>query len=150
VSGITSYLLFGIAIIAVLAGVLYFYSWRGERKIPERKNGRQILILGIIFLIPGLLELILNGETSAMLTLGIIFTLSGLVSVFLLKPSIFPGDSEQIVTGALIGFLLGGALGAAISMVFSYPSVLAILVSGSLGILGGVFLSIFYRRSSQF
>ncbi|MFC1923569.1 hypothetical protein ACFLY4_09820, partial [Chloroflexota bacterium] len=111
--------------------------------------GRTFLLLGIIFLVPGLLNLIMDGETSVFLSLGVIFTLSGLVSVYLLKPSIFPGDTAQIRTGGLIGFLLGGAIGAAVSMVFGYPSVIAILISGSLGVLAGVGVGIIYRRSSQ-
>lgn len=148
-NGNPSYIIIGLAVIAVLAGVLALFFRRGERKSTERNSGRQIFILGIIFLIPGLVNLILDGETSAFLSLGIIFTLSGLVSVFLLKPSIFPGDSAQIRTGGMIGFLLGGALGAAASMVFGYPSVIAILVSATFGVLVGVAIGIIYRRSSQ-
>lgn len=89
----TVYILIGIVIIAVLALVVALIRRGSEPRNVERTAGRQILILGIVFLIPGLLNLILDGETSAFLSLGIIFTLSGLVSVYLLKPSIFPGDS---------------------------------------------------------
>jgi hypothetical protein len=148
-NGTTSYIIIGIAVIAVLAGVVALFFRRGERKSTERDSGRQILILGIIFLIPGLVNLILDGETSVFLSLGIIFTLSGLVSVFLLKPSIFPGDSAQIRKGGMIGFLLGGVLGTAASMVYGYPSVIAILVSAALGVLVGAAIGIIYRRSSQ-
>ena len=148
-NGITSYIIIGIALIAVLVGVLALFLRRGDRKSTERSAGRQILMLGIIFLIPGLVNLIRDGETSVFLSLGIIFTLSGLVSVYLLKPSIFPGDSAQIRTGGLIGFLLGGALGAAASMVFGYSSVIAILASASLGVLVGIVFVIIFRRLSQ-
>ena len=145
-SDITSYLVIGILVIAALVGVLAFFLRRGGRKSTDRSTGRQILILGIIFLIPGLFNLIRDGETSVFLSLGIIFTLSGLVSVYLLKPSIFPGDSGQIRTGGIIGFLLGGALGAAASMVFGYSSVIAILVSASLGVLVGIAFVMIFRR----
>ena len=145
-SDITSYLVIGVLVIAALVGVLAFFLRRGGRKSTDRSTGRQILILGIIFLIPGLFNLIRDGETSVFLSLGIIFTLSGLVSVYLLKPSIFPGDSGQIRTGGLIGFLLGGALGAAASMVFGYSSVIAILVSASLGVLVGIAFVMIFRR----
>jgi len=149
VSDITSYLVIGVLVIVALVGVLAFFLRRGERKSTERSTGRQILILGIIFLIPGLFNLIRDGETSVFLSLGIIFTLSGLVSVYLLKPSIFPGDSAQIRTGGLIGFLLGGALGGAASMVFGYPSVIAILVAASLGVLVGITFVMIFRRFSE-
>ena len=145
-SDITSYLVIGILVIAALVGVLAFFLRRGGRKSTDRSTGRQILILGIIFLIPGLFNLIRDGETSVFLSLGIIFTLSGLVSVYLLKPSIFPGDSGQIRTGGIIGFLLGGALGAAASMVFGYSSVIAILVSASLGVMVGIASVMIFRR----
>ena len=145
-SDITSYLVIGVLVIAALVGVLAFFLRRGGRKSTDRSTGRQILILGIIFLIPGLFNLIRDGETSVFLSLGIIFTLSGLVSVYLLKPSIFPGDSGQIRTGGIIGFLLGGALGAAASMVFGYSSVIAILVSASLGVLVGIAFVMIFRR----
>lgn len=148
-NGITSYILIGVAVIAVLAGVLAFFLRRGKKRTTERDTGQTFLILGIIFLIPGLLNLIMDGETSVFLSLGIIFTLSGLVSVYLLKPSIFPGDSAQIRTGGLIGFLLGGALGAAASMVFGYSSVIAILASASMGVLVGIAIVIIFRRLSQ-
>ena len=148
-NGITSYILIGVAVIAVLAGVLALFLRRGKKRTTERDTGQTFLILGIIFLIPGLVNLILDGETSVFLSLGIIFTLSGLVSVYLLKPSIFPGDSAQIRTGGLIGFLLGGALGAAASMVFGYSSVIAILASASLGVLVGIAIVIIFRRLSQ-
>lgn len=148
-NGITSYILIGVAVIAVLAGVLALFLRRGKKRTTERDTGQTFLILGIIFLIPGLLNLIMDGETSVFLSLGIIFTLSGLVSVYLLKPSIFPGDSAQIRTGGLIGFLLGGALGAAASMVFGYPSAIAILISASLGVLVGIAIVIIFRRLSQ-
>ena len=148
-NGITSYIIIGIALIAVLVGVLALFLRRGDRKSTERSAGRQILMLGIIFLIPGLFNLIRDGETSVFLSLGIVFTLSGLVSIYLLKPSVFPGDSAQIRTGALIGFLLGGALGAAASMVFGYSSVIAILVSASLGVLVGIAFVMIFRRLSQ-
>ena len=148
-SDITSYLVIGVLVIAALVGVLAFFLRRGGRKSTDRSTGRQILILGIIFLIPGLFNLIRDGETSVFLSLGIIFTLSGLVSVYLLKPSIFPGDSGQIRTGGIIGFLLGGALGAAASMVFGYSSVIAILASASLGVLVGIAIVIIFRRLSQ-
>ena len=145
-SDITSYLVIGILVIAALVGVLAFFLRRGGRTSTDRSTGRQILILGIIFLIPGLFNLIRDGETSVFLSLGIIFTLSGLVSVYLLKPSIFPGDSGQIRTGGIIGFLLGGALGAAASMVFGYSSVIAILVSASLGVMVGIASVMIFRR----
>ncbi len=145
-SDITSYLVIGVLVIAALVGVLAFFLRRGGRKSTDRSTGRQILILGIIFLIPGLFNLIRDGETSVFLSLGIIFTLSGLVSVYLLKPSIFPGDSNQIRMSGLIGLLLGGAIGAAASMVFGYPSVIAILVSASLGVLVGVAFVMIFRR----
>ena len=147
--GITSYIVIGVAVIAVLAGVVFLFLRRGKKRINERDTGRTFLMLGIIFLIPGLFNLIMDGETSIFLSLGIIFTLSGLVSVYLLKPSIFPGDTAQIRTGGLIGFLLGGVLGAVVSMVFGYPSVIAILVSASLGVLLGIAFVMILRRSSE-
>ena len=147
--GITSYIVIGVAVIAVLAGVVFFFLRRGKKRTNERDTGRTFLMLGIIFLIPGLFNLIMDGETSVFLSLGIIFTLSGLVSVYLLKPSIFPGDTAQIRTGGLIGFLLGGVIGAAVSMVFGYPSVIAILVSASLGVLLGIAFIMIFRRFSE-
>lgn len=145
----TMYILIGIVIVAILALAVALIRRGREPRNIERSAGRQILILGIVFLIPGLVNLIVDGETSAFLSLGIIFTLSGLVSVFLLKPSIFPGDSAQIRTGGLIGFLVGGAAGTAVSMFFDIPSVLAILLMASLGVLAGIVIGIIYRRSSQ-
>ena len=147
--GITSYIIIGVAVIAALMAVVALFLRKGKKRTNERDTGQTVLLLGIIFLIPGLLNLIMDGETSVFLSLGVIFILSGLVSVYLLKPSIFPGDTTQIRTGGLIGFLLGGAIGAAVSMVFGYPSVIAILISGSLGVLAGVSVGIIYRRSSQ-
>ena len=147
--GITSYILIGVAVLAVLMAVVALFLRRGKKRTTERDTGQTFLLLGIIFLIPGLLNLIMDGETSIFLYLGVIFTLSGLVSVYLLKPSIFPGDTTQIRTGGLIGFLLGGAIGAAVSLVFGYPSLIAILIAGSLGVLAGVGIGIIYRRSSQ-
>ena len=147
--GITPYILIGVAVLAVLMAVVALFLRRGKKRTTERDTGRTFLLLGIIFLIPGLLNLIMDGETSVFLSLGVIFTLSGLVSIYLLKPSIFPGDTAQIRTGGLIGFLLGGALGAAVSMVFGFPSVIAILIAGSLGILAGMGIGLIYRRSSQ-
>ena len=147
--GITSYIVIGVAVIAVLAGVVFLFLRRGKKRTNERDTGRTFLMLGIIFLIPGLFNLIMDGETSVFLFLGIIFTLSGLVSVYLLKPSIFPGDTAQIRTGGLIGFLLGGVIGAAVSMVFGYPSVIAILVSASLGVLLGIAFIMIFRRFSE-
>jgi len=141
--------LIGIVIIAVLALVVALFRRGREPSKLERTTGRQILILGIVFLIPGLVNLISDGETSVFLSLGIIFTLSGLVSVFLLKPSIFPGDSTQIRTGGMIGFLVGGAAGAAVSMFFDVPSVPAILLMAGLGVLAGIVIGILYRRRSQ-
>ena len=147
--GITPYILIGVAVLAVLMAVVALFLRRGKKRTTERDTGQTFLLLGIIFLIPGLLNLIMDGETSIFLYLGVIFTLSGLVSVYLLKPSIFPGDTTQIRTGGLIGFLLGGAIGAAVSLVFGYPSLIAILIAGSLGVLAGVGIGIIYRRSSQ-
>ena len=147
--GITSYIVIGVAVIAVIAGVVALFLRRGKKRPADRDTGRTFLMLGIIFLIPGLFNLIMDGETSVFLSLGIIFTLSGLVSVYLLKPSIFPGDTAQIRTGGLIGFLLGGAIGAAVSMVFGYPSVIAILVSASLGVLLGIAFVMIFRRFSE-
>jgi hypothetical protein len=149
VDGITSYIVIGVAVIAVIAGVVALFLRRGKKRPADRDTGRTFLMLGIIFLIPGLFNLIMDGETSVFLSLGIIFTLSGLVSVYLLKPSIFPGDTAQIRTGGLIGFLLGGVLGAAVSIVFGYPSVIAILVSASLGVLLGIAFVMIFRRFSE-
>ena len=147
--GISSYIVIVVAVIAVIAGVVFFFLRRGKKRTNERDTGRTFLMLGIIFLIPGLFNLIMDGETSVFLSLGIIFTLSGLVSVYLLKPSIFPGDTAQIRTGGLIGFLLGGVLGAAVSIVFGYPSVIAILVSAGLGVLLGIAFVMIFRRFSE-
>lgn len=147
--GITSYIVIGMAVIAVIAGVVALFLRRGKKRPADRDTGRTFLMLGIIFLIPGLFNLIMDGETSVFLSLGIIFTLSGLVSVYLLKPSIFPGDTAQIRTGGLIGFLLGGVLGAAVSIVFGYPSVIAILVSAGLGVLLGIAFVMIFRRFSE-
>ena len=147
--GITSYIVIGVAVLAVIAGVVALFLRRGKKRPADRDTGRTFLMLGIIFLIPGLFNLIMDGETSVFLSLGIIFTLSGLVSVYLLKPSIFPGDTAQIRTGGLIGFLLGGVLGAAVSIVFGYPSVIAILVSASLGVLLGIAFVMIFRRFSE-
>ena len=147
--GITSYIVIGVAVLAVIAGVVALFLRRGKKRPADRDTGRTFLMLGIIFLIPGLFNLIMDGETSVFLSLGIIFTLSGLVSVYLLKPSIFPGDTAQIRTGGLIGFLLGGVIGAAVSMVFGYPSVIAILVSASLGVLLGIAFVMIFRRFSE-
>jgi len=148
-SGAVLYAVIGVAIVAALVGLVALIRLRWEPRSVKRTAVSPMLMLGIIFLIPGLVNLILDGETSVFLSLGIIFTLSGLVSVYLLKPSIFPGDSAQIRTGGLIGFLLGGALGAAASMVFGYSSVIAILVSASLGVLVGIAFVIIFRRLSQ-
>ena len=147
--GITSYIVIGVAVIAIIAGVVALFLRRGKKRPADSDTGRTFLMLGIIFLIPGLFNLIMDGETSVFLSLGIIFTLSGLVSVYLLKPSIFPGDTAQIRTGGLIGFLLGGVLGAAVSMVFGYPSVIAILVSAGLGVLFGIAFVMIFRRFSE-
>jgi len=149
VDGITSYIVIGVAVLAVIAGVVALFLRRGKKRPADRDTGRTFLMLGIIFLIPGLFNLIMDGETSVFLSLGIIFTLSGLVSVYLLKPSIFPGDTAQIRTGGLIGFLLGGVLGAAVSIVFGYPSVIAILVSAGLGVLLGIAFVMIFRRFSE-
>lgn len=143
------YLLIGMVVIAVLVAVLFLIFRKDIAKIDDRMTGRQFLLLGIVFLVPGLISLFLDGETSVFLSLGAIFTFSGLVSRYLLEPATFPGYSVKIRTGALIGLLTGSVIGAALSIVFGYPSVIATVFSAALGVLIGAMVGVIYLRSHQ-
>lgn len=142
-------ILIGVALVAVLAVIVAFLRRGKESKDSKFSAGYQILILGIVFLIPGLFALIRDGESTAFLSLGIIFTLSGFVTRFLIKPADLSEHRTRITLGLVVGFLVGGALGAAASMVFDLPSVPLILLGITLGSLPGLAIGILQKRQGQ-
>jgi len=63
------YIVFGVAFIAVLAGEFALTRWRREPRIVKRDAVHPMPILGIVFLVPGLLDPILDGEGSVFLNM---------------------------------------------------------------------------------
>ena len=148
-SGIVLYVVIGVALIAIVIGIVAVILKRREPNRVERNSAYPMLTLGIIFLIPGLITLILDGEQTVFLSLGIIFTLSGLVARFLIKTPDDPEVRRLTLIGSLIGFTVGGASGAAISMVFDLPDIPLIILLGAIGLLVGMVLGRLYQRRSQ-
>lgn len=142
-------ILIGIGLVAVLAVVAAFLRKGKEPESGKFSAGYQMLTLGIVFLIPGLFALIRDGESTSFLSLGIIFTLSGLVTRFLIKPADISEQRTRVTLGVVVGFLVGGALGAAASMVFDLPSVPLILLGIVLGSLPGLGIGILNKRQGK-
>ena len=145
----TLYKVIGGALVAFLVGAVALVRWRRELRIRERNGVHPLLLLGIVFVIPGLPNLIMDGEESVFLTMGIIFTLAGIIAQFLTRT---PQDSvarKRSLIGSLIGFSVGAAAGAALYLVFGWPLILMILGFGALGLLAGMFVERFYQSRIQ-
>jgi LPXTG-motif cell wall-anchored protein len=148
-TGNTLYIVIGVTILAVLGGAV---AWVRRRRDPQSGEGNKIhplLLLGIVFLIPGLMNLIQDGELSGFLNLGIIFTLSGLAAQVLIKNQADPEVRKVILLSSLAGLLLGGMSGAVISMIVGWPFPLTIVLFCTLGLLLGMLFSRLYLRSNQ-
>jgi hypothetical protein len=132
-----------LAAIPVGAGMIYFM----RRGLISSGGGtlHPLLILGIIFLFPGILNLILYGEESVFLSLGVIFTISGITSQLLRHTHPEDHARRYSLTGALLGFAIGAILGALLSLGFGWSPILMIVISGALGLLLGSLWGRFYR-----
>ena len=86
----TLYKVIGVALVVLWVGAVALVRWRQEPRIRERNGVHPLLLLGIVFVIPGLPNLIMDGEESVFLTRGIIFTLAGIIAQFLTRT---PQDS---------------------------------------------------------
>lgn len=131
-----------LAAISVGAGMTYFRQRgliaRGVRTLHP------LLILGIVFLFPGILNLILYGEESVFLSLGVIFTISGITSQLLWITHPEDHSRRYSLTGALLGFATGAILGALLSLGFGWSPILLIVISGSMGLVLGSLWGRFY------
>ena len=132
-----------VAAIPVGAGMIYFR----RRGMLARGGGtlHPLLILGIVFLFPGLLNLILSGEESVFLSLGVIFTISGITAQLLRHTHPEDHSRRCSLTGALLGFAIGAILGALLSLGFGWSPVLLIVISGAMGLLLGSLWGRFYQ-----
>jgi len=65
----------GLALAALPAGAGLLYFQRRNLGARRRKDLHPLLILGIIFLFPGIFTLVIDGEESVYLSLGIVFTI---------------------------------------------------------------------------
>lgn len=146
---ITMYTIIGIALVALLVGAGIYFFRRRELRTSKGERLHPLLILGIIFLFPGLLNLITDGEESVFLSMGIIFTISGVAAQLLIRTR--PGDQARRygLMGSLFGFTIGAAAGAGISLVWGWPLILMIVVLGALGLLVGLLLGNLYWRRIQ-
>lgn len=141
-------ILIGVAIFSFVVGVVsLFLAWKDARdkKIPLYP----MLTLGIVFLFPGIIALILHQEYTIFLSLGIIFSLSGAVARYVSKWASYPKDRSIIFFSSLIGFTIGGVGGAAISMFVNLPDLPLIVLLGTFGLLAGMLFGQFSRRYSQ-
>ena len=136
-----------LAAIPVGAGMIYFR----RRGLIARGGGNlhPLLILGVIFLFPGILNLILYGEESVFLSLGVIFTISGITAQILRLTHPDDHFKRYILTGALLGYVIGTILGALLSLGFGWSPILLIVISGSLGLLLGTMWGRFYYESIE-
>lgn len=148
-SEFTVYIVIGVAIAGAIFGFVALIRADRQPRSVEQTAIYPMQILGIVFLFPGVLNLILHGEYSVFLSLGIIFTLSGLVANLLIRPAQDPGNKRQTLVGSLIGFTVGGSLGAAVSMVFEFPPVPLILLVGAVGLLVGMVVGLLQQRRDQ-
>ena len=143
-------ILIGVGLVGILAVVVAFLRKGKESEESKFSPSYPMLTLGIVFLIPGLFALIKDGEGTTFLYLGIIFTLSGLVTRFLIKPADLAEHRMRVALGVVVGFLVGGALGAAASMIFDLSSVPLILLGITLGSFPGLVIGILQKREGQF
>ena len=148
-SEVTVYIVVGVAIVAAIFGLVALMRADRQPRSVERTAIYPMQILGVVFLFPGVLNLILHGENSVFLTLGIIFTFSGLVANLLIRPTQDSGNNRQILVGSMIGFTVGGSVGAAVSMFFELQAALMILIFGAAGLLAGMVVGILQQRRSQ-
>ncbi len=146
---ITIYIVVGLILITLLVGAGVLLLRRRDPKISERNKLHPLLILGIIFLFPGIWNLIMDGEESVFLLMGVVFTISGIVAQYLIKT---PKDSQarqRSLIGSLIGFSVGAAIGIALSLFFSWPPILMIVLSIAVGLLTGLLLGRLYQSRLQ-
>jgi len=136
-----------LAAIPLVAGALYFR--RHKLRTSAGNKLHPLLLLGFIFLFPGLLNLIMDGEESVFLSLGVVFTISGMTAQFLLQAPPVDQARRYGLTGSLLGFALGAATGTVLSLVFGWSPILLIVVLGALGLAAGMLLARFYRRGIQ-
>ena len=61
-SGTVLYVVIGVALIAIVIGIVAVVLMRREPRRMERNSAYPMLTLGIIFLMPGLITLILDGQ----------------------------------------------------------------------------------------
>jgi len=148
-TGSILYVVIGVAIIAVLIGAVAWNRWRRGPQTRQENKIHPLLILGIIFLIPGLMNLIQDGETSVFLNMGIIFTLSGLAAQVLVKTQDDPQVRKVTLLSSLAGLLVGGVSGVAFSMFIGRPFSLTMIIFCTLGLVGGMVFGRLYLRSNQ-
>lgn len=146
---ITIYIIVGLILSTLLVGAGVLLLRLRDPKISERKKLHPLLILGIIFLFPGLLSLIMDGEESVFLSLGVVFTISGIVAQLLIRVPTDDHGRKHSIIGSLLGFSLGAATGVALSLVFGWPPILMILLLGALGLLAGLLLGRIYQSRIQ-
>jgi len=150
VNEITMYIIIGLILITLLVGAgVMLLRRRREPRIKDRNNLHPLLILGIVFLVPGLMNLIMDGEESVFLLMGVVFTISGIVAQLLIRTPKESQDRKQILIGSLIGFSVGAAIGAALNLVFNWPLILMIVLFGALGLLIGLLIGRLYQRRIQ-
>jgi len=145
----TMYIITGLILITLLVGAVVFIRSRRGLRFKERNNLHPLLLLGIIFLIPGLMNLIMDGEESVFLTMGVVFTISGIVAQLLIRTPQESQARKRSLIGSLIGFSVGAAIGAALSLVFDWPLILMIVLLGAFGLLIGMLLGRLYQRRVQ-
>jgi hypothetical protein len=147
--GNNPFIIIGVGLIAALGGVVALIRWRRGPQTREDNKIHPLLILGIVFLIPGLMNLIQDGEFSIFLNMGIIFTLSGLAAQILIKTHNDPDVRKVILLGSLIGLFVGGISGAAIGMIFGWPLPLTIVLFCTAGLLLGMGFGRLYLHGNQ-
>ncbi len=147
-SGIELYVVIGFAFLVVLIGIGAVFFLRREPEFVARKPAYPLLTLGIIFLIPGLLTLIIDGERTVFLYMGLVFTLSGIIVRFLIKSKNGFNVSRLILISSLIGFTLGSTSGVAVGMIFDLPEILLIILLGAIGLLAGILFGRLIQRQS--
>ena len=145
----TLFIIGGVVLTALLVGTVVMLIRRGEPKIGERKKLHPLLILGIIFLFPGLLNLIMDGEESVFLSMGVVFTISGIVAQLLIRVPTDDHGRKRNIIGSFLGFSLVAVIGVALSLVFGWPPILMIVLFIALGLLTGLLLGRIYQSRIQ-
>jgi Trk-type K+ transport system membrane component len=143
------YVVIGVAIVVVLIGAAAWIRWRRGPMSRDENKIHPLLILGIVFLIPGLINLIQEGEFSSFLNMGIIFTLSGLAAQVLIKNQDDPQVRKVTLLSSLAGLLVGGVSGAVFSVFVEWPNTLTLILFCSLGLVIGMVFGRLYLHGNQ-